>query len=102
MSETTLRRWSGARKSAPSHQPERDLLARLKDIAWQLAGDLEDPEKRKKANLRDIGIVFGILSDKIERLEQLRQERDDPLAQLIETIGARRGESASPNETGAG
>lgn len=93
MSHATLSRWN-SETSKKGAEAERDLLARLKEIAWQLAGDLEDPEKRKKANLRDIGIVFGILSDKVERLEQLQRERerDDPLAGLIQTIAASRRE----------
>lgn len=95
MSRTTLARWAGGTEKSLDPEPERDLLARLREIAWQLAGDLEDSEKRRKANLRDIGIVFGILSDKIERLEQLRQERDDPLTSLIEAISARREDRAT-------
>jgi transposase-like protein len=86
MSHSTLRRWAVG--AEPTPDAERNLLAQLKSVAWQLSNDLSDPEKRAKATLRDIAIALGVAMDKIERLENVQQGTDDPLLALIEAVRA--------------
>jgi len=70
----TLLSWKDKPKAGVSKlrpQKRGSLFEAGKNVAWLLAGKLQDEEKLRKASYRDIATSFGIVVDKLEVLRKL-------------------------------
>lgn len=94
--ETTLRRWAkeaGGPKKDDGLQGITDaqLALHLRRLAERIIYVLLKENKIENAGPRDLGILLGIVLDKIENLVGVRMGEDSQLSALISAIRASRG-----------
>lgn len=70
--ETTLRQWANGHchpeATQLSERKKGPLSDHLETVAYALAGDLSDPERRKNAKFSEVAVAFGIVVDKMQVL----------------------------------
>lgn len=86
MPASTLYNWRDGigNKGTPTelgNEKKESLAGRLEEIAWTLAGHLDDPDKIQSAAISTIGTTFGIVIDKMRLLRdestEITETRDE-------------------------
>ncbi len=92
--ESTLRRWAKqAAREGEKKKPtptDAELAEHLRGLAERIIGLLLESRKIEDAAPRDLGIILGIILDKLTNLTGSRVGEDGQLAALVATIQASR------------